>query len=120
MLRSRLRVRLTLLAAATLVLPLVAVTTPAYADPVPDDTPVLLTPKGEHEDGSEDAASFDKLRDSYYWSRLLAGDDQLSIDQAAALRETATVKSKSIAQATTGKVRGGNWQSVGPDPIVQV
>ncbi|MFL6144621.1 MAG: hypothetical protein ACJ72N_22500 [Labedaea sp.] len=120
MVRSPLRARLTMLAAAVLALPLVAVTSPAYADPVPDDTPVLLTPKGEHEDGSEDAESFDRLRDAYYWSRLLAGDEQLSIDQAAALRESATVKSKSIAQATTGKARGGNWQSVGPDPIVQV
>ena len=39
-----------------------------------DDTPTLLNVKGEHENG-DDESSFDKLRDAYYWSRLLAGDD---------------------------------------------
>ena len=70
----------------------------AGAAPGDDDTPVLLTPKGEHEDGS-DEASFDKLRDAYYWSRLLSGDDQLTVNQAAALR------SKAVAQADGDRER---------------
>ena len=61
--------------AVTAFLFLAAGVNPGYAAPTPgDDTPTLLTPKGEHEDGS-DEAGFDKLRDAYYWSRLLAGDD---------------------------------------------
>ena len=75
----------TAIATAGLMAPLRAVA----VDPPPgDDTPTLLTPKGEHEDGS-DEAGFDKLRDAYYWSRLLSGDDQLTINEAAALRTKA-------------------------------
>src|SRR5437763_850775 len=83
--------RLSLLAAVALIVPLISSVSPASADPAPpgDDTPVLLTPKGEHESG-EDEGSFDKLRDAYYWSRLLAGDDGgLSMEQAATLRAKA-------------------------------
>jgi uncharacterized repeat protein (TIGR01451 family) len=103
----------------SLLLPMVSVITPATADPVPDDTPVLLTPKGEHEDGS-DESTFDKLRDAYYWSRLLAGDQQLTIDQASQLRSKAVKQTNATPKATTPAARGGHWQSVGPDPIVQV
>src|SRR3954453_8146571 len=99
---------------------LTAVVQPAHADPPPgDDTPTLLTPKGEHEDGS-DEAGFDKLRDAYYESRLLAGDDGgLSLDEAAALRENASVKANAVSTATTYATRGGTWNQVGPNPIVQ-
>src|SRR3954453_22857920 len=99
---------------------LTAVVQPAHADPPPgDDTPTLLTPKGEHEDGS-DEAGFDKLRDAYYESRLLAGDDGgLSLDEAATLRESASVKANGVSTATTYAARGGTWNQVGPNPIVQ-
>ncbi|MGZ4493162.1 MAG: hypothetical protein ACXVWU_00550 [Nocardioides sp.] len=91
---------------------------PGQAAPA-DDTPTLLTPKGEHEDGSDDAG-FDKLRDAYYTSRLLAGDNQLTLDQAARLRESASRKTSGIAQTTTkGAARGGTWSLEGPSPIVQ-
>src|SRR3954447_84119 len=92
----------------------------AAGPPPPDDTPTLLTPKGEHEDGS-DEQGFDKLRDAYYWSRLLSGDDQLSLSQAAALREKASKKTNSMANASLpGAPRTGSWVSQGPNPIVQV
>jgi uncharacterized repeat protein (TIGR01451 family) len=93
---------------------------PAHSAPAPDDTPVLLTPKGEHEDGS-DEATFDKLRDAYYWSRLLSGDNQLSLGQAATLRTNASTSASKISSASQrGSARGGIWNSQGPDPIVQV
>ncbi len=102
-----------------------AVTT-ASAAPSPsratvnDDTPTLLTPKGEREDGS-DEQGFDKLRDAYYASRLLSGDDQLTVQEAAALRSAAGAKARGIVSETAkGTARGGTWTSQGPDPIVQV
>jgi uncharacterized repeat protein (TIGR01451 family) len=99
---------------------LTAMAQPGSAAPAPaDDTPTLLTPKGEHDDGS-DEAGFDKLRDAYYESRLLAGDGGgLSLDQAAALRESASVKSRGMTAATSYATRGGTWNQVGPSPIVQ-
>jgi len=65
---------------------LTAFAPPGQAAPSPtgDDTPVLLTPKGAHDNGSDDA-SFDKLRDAYYSTRLLAGDNPLTLTQAARL-----------------------------------
>ena len=73
--RSRLALPLLIGALSVGVAPALVATPVAHAAPAPgDDTPVLLTPKGEHEDGS-DEQGFDKLRDAYYWSRLLAGDD---------------------------------------------
>jgi uncharacterized repeat protein (TIGR01451 family) len=91
----------------------------ANAAPTPDDTPVLLTPKGEHEDG-EDEQNFDKLLDAYYATRLLSGDDPITVDQAATLRSAAQKKAAGIASsAPSGAVRGGSWASQGPDPIVQ-
>ena len=92
----------------------------AGAAPGDDDTPVLLTPKGEREDGS-DEQSFDKLRDAYYWSRLLSGDEQLTVNKAAKLRSKAVVHANGISKAApAGTTRGGDWLSQGPDPIVQV
>jgi uncharacterized repeat protein (TIGR01451 family) len=84
-----------------------------------DDTPTLLNVKGEHETG-DDESSFDKLRDAYYWSRLLAGDDVLTEQQAAALREKASQQAGTLAsEAVSGTARGGTWQAQGPNPIVQ-
>jgi uncharacterized repeat protein (TIGR01451 family) len=94
---------------------------PSTAAPAPkDDAPVLLTPKGEHEDGS-DEAGFAKLRDAYYSSRLLAGDTQLSLTQAAGLRSKADVNASKIAsESHRGSARGGTWAQIGPAPLVQV
>ena len=84
-----------------------------------DDTPTLLNVKGEHESG-DDESSFDKLRDAYYWSRLLAGDDALTEQQAAALRTKASAQAGAIAsESVKGNARGGTWQAQGPNPIVQ-
>ncbi|HJQ04470.1 MAG TPA: hypothetical protein VJ872_03445 [Nocardioides sp.] len=84
-----------------------------------DDTPVLLTPKGEHETGA-DEAGFDKLRDAYYSSRLLSGDDPISLNQAASLRTTAVKKAAATPHAApAGAARGGAWSGQGPNPIVQ-
>jgi uncharacterized repeat protein (TIGR01451 family) len=115
--------RLSLLAVVAMLVPFISYVSTATADPAPpaDDTPVLLTPKGEHDTGA-DEAGFDKLRDAYYWSRLLAGDDGgLSMEQAATLRAKASAQANTISADTQrGATRGGAWTSVGPDPIVQV
>src|SRR4051794_4204885 len=97
-----------------------AISPPAHSSPTADDTPVLLTPKGEHESG-EDEGGFDKLRDAYYWSRLLSGDDPISVAQAADLRTKAVKQAKAIPNAApAGAARGGAWTGQGPNPIVQV
>jgi len=120
--KSRSLARLRCLSALLLALPLITVAAmpEAVAAPV-DDTPVQLTPKGEHETG-DDEASFDKLRDAYYWSRLLAGDDELSFEQAATFRSKAATAANGLAVETKrgSQTHGGTWSSVGPDPIVQV
>lgn len=116
--RSRGPARLRWLVPVLLILPFVSAPV-ATAEPV-DDTPVLLTPKGEHENG-DDEESFDKLRDAYFWSRLLAGDDELTFEQAATHRShAATAAGGMAAETQRGGTRGGTWTSVGPDPIVQV
>ena len=66
----------TVVVAATLGLGLLQPSMIASAAQPPDDTPTLLAMKGEHETGAEEQ-NFDKLRDAYYASRLLAGDDPL-------------------------------------------
>ncbi|WP_457109558.1 hypothetical protein [Marmoricola sp. URHA0025 HA25] len=97
-----------------------AFTSPAHSAPGADDTPTLLTPKGEHEDESEEQG-FDKLRDAYYWSRLLSGDEPITLDQAASLRTKAAKKASAIPHAApAGAARGGAWTGQGPAPIVQV
>jgi uncharacterized repeat protein (TIGR01451 family) len=115
--------RYVLIALAALIVPFVSFVQAPAAAPAPpgDDTPVLLTPKGEHDNG-EDEQGFDKLRDAYYWSRLLAGDDGgITMDQAATLRSHASSQANTIAADTTrGAARGGTWTTVGPDPVVQV
>ena len=119
-----LRIRSCVLLAVALVLgTAIPATLPAAvaASPAPaDDTPVLLTPKGEHDDGSDDAG-FDKLRDAYYWSRLFTGDDQLTVGQGAALLSKATNVASVIPHvAPFGPTHGPTWQQLGPAPIVQV
>jgi len=102
---------------------LAVLTSSAQSAPNSDDTPVLLTPKGEIADEvaeKDDQGSFDKLRDAYYWSRLLAGDDPISVAQAAGLRAQAVKQARATAQsAPTGAARGGAWSNLGPNPIVQ-
>ena len=119
--RTRLPLARSVVAALAIALvPALAPATTASGATTADDTPTLLAPKGEHENGSEDQG-FDKLRDAYYWSRLLAGDDQLTLTQAATLRDSASRNASGIANQTVrGAARGGTWTSVGPDPIVQV
>ncbi|UQX89525.1 hypothetical protein M6D93_05830 [Jatrophihabitans telluris] len=98
---------------------LVAFAPPGQAAPPKDDTPVLRTPKGQQDNGS-DEQGFDKLRDAYYWSRLLAGDDQLTLSQAAGLRNSASTKASGIGNdSVRGAARGGTWSQIGPNPIVQ-
>src|SRR5690349_8368577 len=90
------------------------------AAPVKDDTPTLLTPKGEHGSDADEGGTFDKLRDAYYWSRLLSGDNPISLGQAAQLRSKAASKAATISNnAVRGAARGGTWTSQGPNPIVQ-
>jgi uncharacterized repeat protein (TIGR01451 family) len=114
----RISIRLTCFAAILLIAPIISV--PVASGAPADDTPVLLTPKGERENG-EDEAGFDKLRDAYYWSRLLAGDDELTFEQAATYRDRAQTAAGGMAVETRrGTARGGTWTSTGPDPIVQV
>jgi uncharacterized repeat protein (TIGR01451 family) len=102
-----------------------AISPPAQSSPSADDTPVLLNPKGEIAEelsGADEAnEGVDKLRDAYYWSRLLSGDDPLSVAQAADLRSKAVKQAKDIPHsAPAGAARGGAWTGQGPNPIVQV
>lgn len=119
--RSRVAIPLLLGALSVGFAPALVASPMAHAAPTPaDDTPVKLTPKGEHEDGS-DEQGFDKLRDAYYASRLLSGDTPLSEEQAAALRLKASQQASGIASETVkGAARGGTWTTVGPSPLVQV
>src|SRR5437868_988246 len=104
---------------------LTAVAPAAYAAPTSgDDTPVLLTPKGEIADEfngvDEQQEGLDKLRDAYYWSRLLSGDIPITLSDAAALRSNAVKQAgKLTSAAPAGATRGGAWSSQGPNPIVQ-
>ena len=93
----------------------------AGAAPGDDDTPVLLTPKGEHEDGA-DEQSFDKLRDAYYWSRLLAGDDAAHRQQGggAADQGRRAGRAASRTSRADGHRARRHWPAQGPNPIVQV
>lgn len=97
-----------------------AVTPAAHAAAPSDDTPVLVTPKGEHENGDDDQ-NFDKLLDAYYATRLLSGDSPITLTQAAALRGKAAAQASALpSTAPAGATRGGAWTSQGPNPIVQV
>jgi uncharacterized repeat protein (TIGR01451 family) len=98
---------------------------PVVAAGPPDDTPVLLTPKGEIGDefrgNDEQREGIEKLRDAYYASRLLGGDVQLTLTDVATLRTKAAKQASAIAHAApAGATRGGAWVQQGPNPIVQV
>jgi uncharacterized repeat protein (TIGR01451 family) len=123
--RSRIRI-VALAATATLVVTLGAATgAPAGAAPA-DDTPALLTPKGEvaaEVSETEEAGDFIKLRDAYFESRLLAGDEPLTIEGAAKLRRKAIAASTDLSRVSSlaaASTVGGPWTSIGPDPTVQV
>ncbi|NYD41414.1 DUF11 domain-containing protein [Nocardioides panaciterrulae] len=104
--------------------------TTAYAGPAPgDDAPIKLTPKGEiaaEFHGADEAdAGVEKLRDAYYWSRLLSGDEPIDLSQAARLRLKAANRTDAMRASTArrdahGAGGGGTWVNQGPDPIVQV
>jgi uncharacterized repeat protein (TIGR01451 family) len=119
--------QLAALAAAALLIPLtVATGLPAAATAGGDDTPTLITPKGEIADEfneTDDSGSFAKLRDAYFETRLLAGDDPISVERAARLRGKgikAAAKLPTVKSASTPDTVGGSWNSIGPDPTVQV
>src|SRR3954454_7863106 len=121
------RPRLAAFAAAALLAPLVAATPSVGAAAPPDDTPTIITAKGEVADEiseAEEAGDFAKLRDAYFESRLLAGDDEdATIEEAAQLRNDAVGASHGLARvssAAAAETVGGPWQSVGPDPTVQI
>ena len=91
----------------------------------PDDTPVLLTPKGEIADefrgADEDSEGRLKLLDAYYETNILSGDNQLTLTQAAQLRSAGAKAAGLLPQsAPPGFIRGGAWTQQGPNPIVQV
>ena len=120
--------RFAALAAAALIAPLVAATgaTSGVAATGGDDTPVLLHPKGEIADefnGVDEVGNFDKLRDAYFETRLLSGDQPISLQTAAQLRRKGIKASDQLdrvsSKSAAGTV-GGAWSSVGPDPSVQV
>ncbi|HET7182205.1 MAG TPA: hypothetical protein VFI15_08250 [Candidatus Limnocylindrales bacterium] len=118
------RSRLAAVVAAFLMLPISMIGAASAAPPV-DDTPVLLTPKGEIADefrgADETQEGIEKLRDAYYLSRLLGGDSPLSITEAATLRGKARKQADALGQAApAGATRGGAWVQQGPNPIVQV
>lgn len=118
--RVRARFVLPLLAAALSVGVAPALVAPQVAHAATGNDIPSVNPRGPLDTG-DDEASFDKLRDAYYWSRLLAGDDELTEQQAAALREKASQQASGIASETVkGQPRGGTWQSQGPNPIAQV
>jgi uncharacterized repeat protein (TIGR01451 family) len=124
---TRRRTQLAAFAAAALLAPLVATGGRAVAAPEPgDDAPVLLTPKGEIAEEfseTEESEDFAKLRDAYYETRLLAGDQPLTVERAAQLRRKAIKAGAQLSTVTTkaeNATVGGAWTSVGPDPTVQV
>ena len=85
-----------------------------------DDAPIKLHQKGEA-GGEEEEQGFDKLRDAYFWSRLLSGDKPLTVSQAAHYRLRASRWSSRLkVTAAQGAARGGTWVNQGPDPLVQV
>ena len=120
--------RLAALAAVALLAPMVAtVGASPGAAATGDDTAILHHPQGgvaEEFSEIEEAADFAKLRDAYFETRLLAGDDPLT-DRAG--RQAAPqghhgrwpARRPSATKRAAAAV-GGPWTSIGPDPTVQV
>ncbi|GAA1960190.1 hypothetical protein GCM10009798_19720 [Nocardioides panacihumi] len=101
---------------------LASIAPPTHGATSSDDAPVRVAPKGTAGgDGGEEEDSLAKLRDAYYTTRLLAGDDPISLDKAAQLRSNANVAAGQLKKAVQpGASRGGTWTAAGPTPIVQV
>jgi uncharacterized repeat protein (TIGR01451 family) len=126
MLRRR-PARLAALAAVALLAPMLATAGAGSVSATSgDDTPTLLTPKGEIADEFnevDDANSFAKRNDAYDENRLLSGDDPLSTQEAAALRVKAATKASgmpAVKTKTQPSTVGGAWTTLGPSPTVQV
>ena len=100
----------------------------ASGAPAGDDTPVLLHPKGEIADEFNEStrpANFAKLRDAYFETRLLSGDQPLTVEQAAQAAPQGHQGRGKLAPAraeehAAARRVGGAWTSIGPDPTVQV
>jgi len=114
------------LATAALLVPLAALSTPAQAAPA-DDTPTFTGIKGPaaEEMQGEDEADFAKLRDAYYETRWTAGDQPLSIEDAARKRSqaadaAAALRKQARTTAAGTAAVGVPWAPIGPNPIVQV
>ncbi|MDH2416529.1 hypothetical protein [Nocardioides sp. CER19] len=102
---------------------LASISPPTLGATSPDDTPTRVAPKGTAgaDDGGEEDEGLAKQRDAYYVTRLLAGDEQLTLDKASQLRSNANVAAGQLKKATQpGPSRGGTWAAMGPNPIVQV
>lgn len=101
-------------------LPSVGTAAGPYAQP--PDKPVILQPKGEvaEESAGEDGEGRQKLLDAYYTTNLLAGDEELSLTDAARMRLKASKDARKIGRTSMLDTKGGEWQNVGPDPITQV
>ena len=110
---SRLRGFLALMVMAT---GLVVALPAALASLPADDTPVLLTPKGEHDNAARRSRGFDKLRDAYYASRLLGGDNPLSTDPGGGAPEARASSGASAARGGRGARQGGAWSPGGAQP----
>src|SRR5262245_43392084 len=102
---------------------LVAVLACSAAATVGDDTPTLqpgaVPPKVSEEDEQELLE-----RDFFFESRRLAGDIQLSNEQAGALRAAAAhtanrLRKEGVPPSGPTTFTGG-WTGIGPNPIVQV
>jgi uncharacterized repeat protein (TIGR01451 family) len=126
MLRRR-PARLAALAAVALLAPMLATAGAGSvtAAGVDDSHAIQITPKGEIANEASEAdeqGSFAKLRDAYYETRLLAGDDPLTIQKAATLRGKSIKASSSLPTLTTNSAQtvDRRWTSVGPNPLLQV
>src|SRR6266487_3582229 len=117
---GRKRVRRAALAVGTaaLLAPLFVSLPPASASPLVDDTPIV--PKHEKSlEPDEELRSELFARDAYYETRRVAGDKQLSIEQAGKLRSAAAKQAKNMSAAPSASAFGA-WSGVGPNPIVQI
>jgi uncharacterized repeat protein (TIGR01451 family) len=103
----------------TAVVGFVAVGSPAaHGVPKPhsssaDDTPVLLTPKGEDEGAGEAAEGREKLRDAYYWSPLLT-------NKPGAVGSPHQPRTNGTPGTANLSTVGHAWHGGSPNPIVQV
>jgi uncharacterized repeat protein (TIGR01451 family) len=86
-----------------------------------DETP-RYNPKheGDEEEGEREGDPLE--RDDFYYSRRTAGDQELSLAQAATLREQAAAAALALRggpRPQIGPAAFSAWAPIGPDPIVQ-